>query len=39
MHDTTTHGIVNKGFSGFRGVATRFNVRCTLIGKNPAILY
>lgn len=25
MHDSTTHGIANKGFSGIRGNVSRFN--------------
>ncbi len=37
MH--TTRGIVNKGFSGFRSVVTRFKFYCILIGKKPAIPY
>lgn len=25
MHDRTTHGIANKGFSGLRNIVSRFN--------------
>ena len=35
----TTCGIVNKGFSGLRGVVARFKLDCTLIGKKSAIPY
>ena len=35
----TTRGIVNKGFSGLRGVVTRCKFCCNLIGKKPAIPY
>ena len=34
-----TRGIVNKGFSGFRGLVTRFKISCNLTGKKPAIPY
>jgi len=34
-----TRGIVNKGFSGFRGVVNRSKFCCNLIGKKPAIPY
>ena len=34
-----TKAICNKGFSGLRSKATRFNICCTLIGKKPAIPY
>jgi len=34
-----TRGIVNKGFSGFRGVFTRSIFCCNLTGKKPAIPY
>jgi len=35
----TTRGIVNKGFSGFRGVVPRSKFCHTLIGKKPEIPY
>ena len=34
-----TRGIVNKGFSGFRGVVTRSKINCNLTGKKHAIPY
>ena len=34
-----TRGIVNKGFSGFRGFVTRSKISCNLISKKPAIPY
>ncbi len=34
----TTRGIANKGFSGMRKFATRFNDLCTLIGNRPQSL-
>jgi len=34
-----TRGIVNKGFSGFRGAVTRSKIYYTLMGKKPAIPY
>lgn len=37
--DPLTRGIVNKGFSGFRGVVTRAKNSCNLTGKKPAIPY
>jgi hypothetical protein len=38
-HERTTRGIVNKGFSVFRGVVTRFNISCILIGKKSSTPY
>ena len=32
MHDRTTRGIANKGFSGMRRLVARFNFLCALIG-------
>ncbi len=36
-HEPLTRGIVNKGFSGFWGVVTRFKICCNLTGEKPAI--
>lgn len=38
MHERTTSGIANKGFNGMRGIVTRFNFSCTLIGNHPQSL-
>jgi hypothetical protein len=38
-HETLTRGIVNKGFSGFRGAVIRPKIGCNLTGKKPAIPY
>lgn len=38
-NETLTRGIVNKGFSGFRGLVTRSKIGCNLTGKQPAIPY
>ena len=32
MHDSTTHGIVHAGFSGFRSFVARKKSRCILTG-------
>lgn len=37
-HDRTTHNIANKGFSGMRRFATRFNFSCNLTGNRPQSL-
>jgi len=38
MHDRTTRGIANKGFSGMRKVVVRFNFSCNLTGNRPQSL-
>ena len=38
MHESTTHNIANKGFSGMRRFAARFNFLFTLIGNRPQSL-
>jgi hypothetical protein len=37
-HESTTHGISNKGFSGMRRVVARFNFLCNLIENHPQSL-
>jgi hypothetical protein len=38
-HQAVTRGIVNMGFSSFRGAVTRYKINCNLTGKKPAIPY
>ena len=38
MHDRSTQGIANKGFSGMRRFVARFNSSCTELGNRPQSL-